>query len=138
LIVPYEPNTSTVKQRSYAYIVIWVGFACALAVLGMAIWFPDVDPPGVAIGWAAGGMLISTLIGRSDEYFSGLCTVGHRMACAFLAICLFAVGVMRILDGETSGIFGFFSAMTDNFIIVLGTTLAFYTGYALAWLRDRF
>jgi hypothetical protein len=140
--MPYDPLASTTRQRNLAFIMVWVGAASTLVLIGFALLSTAHAPMGLFVGFSAGGLLASTLRGRNDDgYFHQLCSTGHRMACAYAALCLLAVWLTTLLDPTgviTSGPIGLMNTLSNPYFIALGTAAAFYTGYAFAWLRDRF
>lgn len=136
--MPYKPFAVDERQKSQSFRTIWLGAAGSLAALLLRIFMPQLPTPAILIGFPVGGLLASALAWQSDDYFRALCAMGHKFMAAFLAIYTFAAwmgenfvpaGSLRWLDGLI---------IMDGYFIALCTMTAFYTGYAYAWLRDRF
>jgi hypothetical protein len=147
--MPYRPYTPTETDRSYAYKYVWVSAACSVTLL--PLYLAGVE--GIIYGWvmggAAGGLLASTITGRTDDYFRSLVAVGHRWA-------IFAVFVYMILGwiayatdvavpagrglmaGEIRGEqTGGAALLFDGHLAAIILAIIYHAGYGYQWLRDR-
>jgi hypothetical protein len=148
--MPYKPYAYNPPEvdRSYLYRYFWAGAVCC-ALTG-ANFFVRYDGmfSGLIAGCAIGGVLASSINGRSDDYFRSLCSVGHRWAMAVLAAYLFAIFIAQSSDLAVSPAQVAFAGASaadmtakkailfDGYLLALCLSVAFYTGYIFQWARD--
>lgn len=148
--MPYEPYSSEPADPSRNYGWIWFGSACALFTFANLFVGMDNLLAVIAYSGMAGGLLQSALGPSGDEYFRSLCSVGNRWAIAALGFFLMLALLPEI--GEVAHKAGLWPSsgeanpseasiqmpFQENAIILsVLVSLAFYAGYAFAWLRDR-
>lgn len=148
--MPYKPHAPDKTDRSRNYTLIWFGSASAPFTFVNLFIGMDNLLVVVAYGGMAGGLLQSALGLSGDEYFRSLCGVGHRWAIAALGFFLMVLFVLG--NGEIAHNAGYWMAagetkpdgssirvpfMENAIVLSVLVSLAFYAGYAFAWLRDR-
>jgi hypothetical protein len=148
--MPYKSHSPDSVDRSRNYVLIWFGGASALFTFVNLFIGMDNLLVVMAYGGMAGGLLQSVLGLSGDEYFRSLCSVGHRWAIVALGVFLMVLFISA--NGEIAKSAGAWLASGEAratgapirvpflenaiFLSVL-VSLAFYAGYAFAWLRDR-
>ncbi|MFL0670716.1 MAG: hypothetical protein ACJLS3_04600 [Erythrobacter sp.] len=147
--MPYRPYAPTETDRSYAYKYVWASAACSVTLLPLYL----VGFDGIIYGWimggAAGGLLASTITGRTDDYFRSLVAVGHRWAIfalfAYMILGWFACVVdlavppgFGILAGEVREEHsGGATLLFDGHLAAIMLAIIYHAGYGYQWLRDR-
>lgn len=147
--MPYRPFTPMQTDRSYAYKSVWVSAVCSVVL--MPLYFMGFD--SIIYGWimgaAAGGLLASTITGRTDDYFRSLVAVGHRWAMFALFVyavfgwIVFTAGFavpagFGILDGANRAEqTGAAALLFDGHPAAITLTIIYHAGYGFQWFRDR-
>ena len=131
------PQKITQNQRNMAYWTMWLGAAASVALLASRIAGLNVEKFGPVLGLAAGGMLSVMWNYRMDDYFRALCAKGQQFLTFFMGAYLLILWMDITLhdDGKASG--PFTAWMADGYLGAISAAVAFYTGYAYAFLRDR-
>jgi len=149
LIMAYDPNSITESDRSLQYSMMWVG--AGGAIFSTANLFAGMDNmlSAIAFGAMAGGPLSVAFGSRADEYLGSLINVGLRWMCAALGVYLMVL--FLIATGDVANELGFWLASGDSradepairalavngLTATIALSLAFYAGYAFAWIRDK-
>ncbi|MFM5955417.1 MAG: hypothetical protein ACKOPE_14095 [Novosphingobium sp.] len=133
-----DPAPVTQKQRSAAYVTMWLGALGSLLLLASHIGGWPIGKLGPVMGIAAGGMLSVAWNYRMDDYFRSLCAKGQQFLTFFMGVYLFVLWVDITLhdDGKANG--AFTAWMADGYMAAICGCVAFYAGYAYAFIRDRF
>ena len=147
--MPYRPYTPAETDRSYAYKTVWVSAACSVILL--PLYLSGFE--GIIFGWimggAAGGLMASTLTGRTDDYFRSLVAVGHRWAMFALFAYMILGWLAYTIDlaapagrGMLAGTGrneqgGAASLLFDGQLAAIMLTIIYHAGYGFQWLRDR-
>ena len=147
--MPYRPHTPTETDRIYAYKSVWASAACSVAVLPLYLTGYDGIIYGWIFGGAAGGVLASTITGRTDDYFRTIVAVGHRWAMfamfAYMILGWFADMTdlatspgRTILDGQQPVSGNAAAALFfDGQLAAIILAIVYHAGYGYQWLRDR-
>jgi len=147
--VPYRPYTPAETDRSYAYKSVWASAACSVALPPLYLTGYDGIIYGWIFGGAAGGLLASTITGRTDDYFRSLVAVGHRWAMfavfAYMILGWFAYMTdlavppgRTILDGQQPVPGNAAAALFfDGQLAAIILAIIYHAGYGYQWLRDR-
>ncbi len=147
--MPYKPGAIDESDRSYLYRHFWAGAACCALMCANFLVGYDGMFPGVIAGCAVGGVLVSSINGRADDYFRSLCAVGHRWAMAVLAAYLFAAfiaqngdlaaspGQIAIAGAASADMTATKAILFDGYLLALCLSTAFYAGYIFQWARDN-
>ncbi|MFM5907287.1 MAG: hypothetical protein ACKOPO_06850 [Novosphingobium sp.] len=133
-----DPQPITQKQRSAAYVVMWLGALGSLVLLVSHIAGWQIGKIGPVMGITAGGMLSVAWNYRSDDYFRSLCAKGQQFLTFFMGAYLFIMWCDITLhdDGKADG--ALTAWMADGYMAAICASAAFYAGYAWAYIRDRF
>lgn len=144
----YRPFSTTEVDRSYAYKYMWFGAACSVALLPVYL-FDVRGPYGLIFGGAVGGLLASTITGRTDDYFRSLCAVGHRWVVFALSVYMFAGFTFSLADVATPPAHGILSDRSepapvggmalffDGHLAAIILAIVYHAGYGYQWLRDK-
>lgn len=147
--MPYRPYSPSETDRSYAYKYVWASAACSVTLLPLYLTGFEGIIYGWVMGGAAGGLLASTITGRTDDYFRSLVAVGHRWAIfalfAYMILGWFAyvTGLaippgLGILAGATHAHENRSAALLfDGHLAAIILAIIYHAGYGFQWLRDR-
>lgn len=147
--MPYRPYTPTETDRSYAYKYVWASAACSVTLLPLYLAGVEGIIYGWAMGGAAGGLLASTITGRTDDYFRSLVAVGHRWAIFALFAYMIFGWFAYVVGWATPAGFGMLAGkardeqsgaaelLFDGHFAAIILAIIYHAGYGYQWLRDR-
>lgn len=145
----YDPKQPSVTERGFQYTAMWIGLGGTVFTLANLFIGMDNILSAMAFGAMAGGPLSFAFSNHPDEYLRSLMQVGLRFMCGVLGLYLMAL--FFLASGDVSNSFGFWLGSgetqepqgsiaiiaTNALTAVSALSLAFYSGFAFAWLRDR-
>lgn len=147
--MPYRPYALSETNRSFAYRSVWVSAACSVVLLPLYLAGFDGIVYGWILGGAAGGVLASTITGRTDDYFRSLVAVGHRWAM-FALFAYVMLGWLANLTGlvvppgygflagpPAAQVAGAAALLYDGHLAAIILAIVYHTGYGYQWLRDH-
>ena len=130
---------------------MWLGLFMTILCLGHYLWDPDLRWTTLGYGVMIGGLINGAMSYKSDDYFRAQCFVGMTWSIALVALYLCALLLLALSDiafvagyrmtsgGETERIpMSAAGYANDATLLAMLVSLAFYSGFAFAMLRDRF
>ena len=148
--MPYDPHAPTAESRNLQFVIMWLGWIMTVLCLLQYLFMPELRWMAFGYGIMIGGLINAGLSFGSDSYFRSQCFVGMSWSLLLVAIYLFVLLILAVSDiafvagyrmtsdGETERI-----PMTaagyanDATLLAILVSLAFYSGFGFAMLRDR-
>lgn len=147
--MPYRPYTPTEPDRSFVYKYVWASAACSIALLPLYLTGFEGIIYGWMMGGAAGGLLGSTITGRTDDYFRSLAAMGHRWAIFAVFAYLILGWLAYLTDLAVPAGLGMLATdmraeqsraaalLFDGHLAAIMLAIIYHAGYGYQWLRDR-
>lgn len=145
----YRPYTPAETDRSFVYKYVWFSAACSVTLLPLYLTGFEGIIYGWIMGGAAGGLLASTITGRTDDYFRSLVAMGHRWAMfavfaymilgwlAYVTDLAVPAGRGMLADDLPAEQSRAAALLFDGHLAAIILAIIYYAGYGYQWLRDR-